>query len=188
MVAQHSECTKCHWIVHFKLTLCYAHFTTIFKNKQKRCTDKHRNPGNVWNEVQRLWAKLTWDLCRSSLVTQKVKNLSAKQETWTWFLGWEDPLEKGMVTHSRIPAWRIPWTEEPGGLQSMGLQRVGHNWVTITFPFFSPNNVLHWTCFTKQYYMHYPPYSTTQISSNMKINSSFIRLMNGRMGNKMLFA
>ena len=132
MVAQHSECTKCHWIVHFKLTLCYAHFTTIFKNKQKRCTDKHRNPGNVWNEVQRLWAKLTWDLCRSSLVTQKVKNLSAKQETWTWFLGWEDPLEKGMVTHSRIPAWRIPWTEEPGGLQSMGLQRIEHDSVTNT--------------------------------------------------------
>ena len=132
MVAQHSECTKCHWIVHFKLTLCYAHFTTIFKNKQKRCTDKHGNPGNVWNEVQRLWAKLTWDLCRSSLVTQKVKNLSAKQETWTWFLGWEDPLEKGMVTHSRIPAWRIPWTEEPGGLQSMGLQRIEHDSVTNT--------------------------------------------------------
>ena len=42
-------------------------------------------------------------------------------------LGWEDPLEKGMATHSTILAWRIPWTEEPGGLQSMGSQRVGHN-------------------------------------------------------------
>ena len=45
---------------------------------------------------------------------------------------WEDPLEKGMATHSSILAWRIPWTEEPGGLQSMGLQRVGHDWVTNT--------------------------------------------------------
>ena len=47
------------------------------------------------------------------------------QETWVWFLGWEDPLEKDMATHSSILAWRIPWTEEPGGLQSMGLQELG---------------------------------------------------------------
>ena len=52
------------------------------------------------------------------------------QETWVWFLGWEDPLEKEMATHSSILAWRIPWKEEPGGLQSTGLQRVGHDWVT----------------------------------------------------------
>ena len=45
-----------------------------------------------------------------------VKNLPAMQETWVWFLGWEDPLEKGMASHSSILAWRIPWTEEPGGL------------------------------------------------------------------------
>ena len=49
------------------------------------------------------------------------------QETWVWSLGQEDPLEKEMATHSRILAWRIPWTEEPGGLQSMQLQRVGHD-------------------------------------------------------------
>ena len=49
----------------------------------------------------------------------------AVQETWVQFLGWEDPLEKGMATHSSILAWRIPWTEEPGGLQYMELQRVG---------------------------------------------------------------
>ena len=53
-----------------------------------------------------------------------VKNQPAMQETRVLFLGWEDPLEKGMATHSSILAWRIPWTEEPGGLQSMGLQRV----------------------------------------------------------------
>ena len=52
-----------------------------------------------------------------------VKNLPAMQETWVQSLGCEDPLEKGMATHSSILAWRIPWTEEPGGLQSMGSQR-----------------------------------------------------------------
>ena len=52
------------------------------------------------------------------------------QETHVQSLGWEEPLEKGMATHSNILAWRIPWTEEPGGLQSMQLQRVKHNWVT----------------------------------------------------------
>ena len=60
----------------------------------------------------------------ASLVAQMVKNLPAMQETQVLSLGWEDPLEKGMATHSSILAWRIPWTEEPGGLQFMGLQRV----------------------------------------------------------------
>ena len=55
-----------------------------------------------------------------------VKNLPAMWETQVQFLGWEDPLEKGLTNHSSILAWRIPWTEEPGGLQSMGSQRVGH--------------------------------------------------------------
>ena len=52
------------------------------------------------------------------------------QETWVWSLSWEDPLQKEMATHSSILACTIPWTEEPGGLQSMGSQGVGHNWVT----------------------------------------------------------
>ena len=56
-----------------------------------------------------------------------VKNLPAMQETWVQSLGQEGTLEKGMATHSSILAWRIPWTEELGGLQSMGLQRVGHD-------------------------------------------------------------
>ena len=56
-----------------------------------------------------------------------VKNLPAMQETWASALGWEDPLEEGMATHSSILAWRIPWIEEPGGLQSMGLQRIRHD-------------------------------------------------------------
>ena len=62
-----------------------------------------------------------------SLVTQTVKNLLVIQETWVGSLGQKDPLEKKMTTHSSILDWRIPWIEEPGGLQSTGLQRVGHN-------------------------------------------------------------
>ena len=62
-----------------------------------------------------------------SLVAQRLKRLPAMWETWVQSLGWEDSLEKEMATHSSILAWRIPWTEEPGGLQSMGLQRVGHD-------------------------------------------------------------
>ena len=61
------------------------------------------------------------------LVAQMVKNLPALRETWVRSLGQEDPLEKEMATQSSFLAWRISWTEEPGGLQSMGLQRVGHD-------------------------------------------------------------
>ena len=56
-----------------------------------------------------------------------VKNPLLMQETWVQSLGWEDPLEEGMATHSSILAWRLPWTEEPDGLPSMGLQRVRHD-------------------------------------------------------------
>ena len=61
-------------------------------------------------------------LIRASLITQLVKNLPAKQETWVQSLGQEDALEKEVATHSSIPAWRIPWTEKPSKLQSMGSQ------------------------------------------------------------------
>ena len=60
-------------------------------------------------------------------MVQKVTNLPAMQETQVQSLDWEDPLEKGMTTHSSILVWSIPWTEEPGGLQSMGSQTVGHD-------------------------------------------------------------
>ena len=63
----------------------------------------------------------------ASLVAHMVKNPPVMRETWIWSLGWEDSLEKEMATHSSILAWRIQWTEEPGGLQSMGSQRVGHD-------------------------------------------------------------
>ena len=69
-------------------------------------------------QFQQLWA---------SLVTQMVMNLPAMQETWVHSLGWEDPQEEGMAIHPSVLAWRIPWTEEPGGLQSMGSQRVRHD-------------------------------------------------------------
>ena len=64
-------------------------------------------------------------ITKTSLLAQMVRSLPAMRETWVRSLGWEDPLEKEMATHSSILAWKIPWTEEPGRLQSMGLQRVG---------------------------------------------------------------
>ena len=67
--------------------------------------------------------KLLW----VSLVAQSLKHLPAMQETWVQSLCWEDSLEKEMATHPSILAWRIPWMEEPGGLQSMGSQGVGHD-------------------------------------------------------------
>ena len=70
----------------------------------------------------------------STLAAQRLKHLPAMQDIWVWSLGGEDPLEKEMATHSSILAWRIPQMEEPAGLQSMGSQRVRHNWVTsLTF-------------------------------------------------------
>ena len=63
----------------------------------------------------------------ASLVAQRVKTLPAMHETWVQSLGWENSLEKGMATHSSILAWRIPWTEVPGGLQSTGPQGVGQD-------------------------------------------------------------
>ena len=63
-------------------------------------------------------------------MAQMVKRLPTMRETWIQSLGQEDSLEKEMATHSSIHAWKIPWTKDPGGLQSMGSQRVGHNWAT----------------------------------------------------------
>ena len=63
----------------------------------------------------------------STSLAQTVKNLCAMQETWVRSLGWEDPLEKGIATRSSVLAWEIPWTEEPGGLQSIGALRIEHN-------------------------------------------------------------
>ena len=91
---------------------------------------------NYWQECgEKGTLGYCWNLCstvesRASLVAQLVKNSPAMWETWVHFLGWEDPLEEEMATHSSILAWRVPWTEEPGRLQSMGSQRVGRDWAT----------------------------------------------------------
>ena len=61
-------------------------------------------------------------------MAQPVKRLPAMWETWVWSLGQKDPLQEKMTTHSSILAWKIPWMKDPGGLQSMGLQRVRHDW------------------------------------------------------------
>ena len=90
-----------------------------------------------------------------------VKNLPAMQETWVWSLGQEDPLEKGMDTDSSILAWRIPWTEKPGGLYSMGSQKVEHDWAIhfhihkyiklyIYYITFSSIYITEWLCCTEE--------------------------------------
>ena len=76
---------------------------------------------------------ILFTLFGASLVAQRLKHLPPMRETWVWSLGQEDPLEKGMATHCSILAWRNPWTEEPGWLESMVLQRVGPNWATNSF-------------------------------------------------------
>ena len=85
--------------------------------------------GTVFSPTTERAGELIWHWKHlTSLVAQTVKNLPAMQETQVRSLGWEDPLDKEMATHSSILAWRIPWKEEPGRLQSMGLQRVRHDW------------------------------------------------------------
>ena len=74
-----------------------------------------------------LYKRADFEVQRFPFVAQLVKNLSAMQETQVRFLGWEDSLEKEMATHSSILAWRIPWTEKPGRLRSIELQRDGHD-------------------------------------------------------------
>ena len=95
------------------------------------------NGGNCTRERISIWEHSICSYYQgdiwASLVAQLVKNPPAIRETWVQSLGWEDLLEKGAATHSTILAWRIPWTKGLGRLQSMGSQRVGHNWETFTF-------------------------------------------------------
>ena len=74
--------------------------------------------------------RVSASLAKNSLVAQMVKHLPSMWETWVQSLGWEDPLEEEMATHSSIPVWKIPWTKESDRLQSVGSQRVRHHWVT----------------------------------------------------------
>ena len=96
---------------------CYAILQGIFPPQGS-------NPGHL----NCRW--ILYQMSGDSLVAQRVKSLPAMRETQIRSLGQEDPLEKEMATHSSILAWKVPWTEELGRLQSMGLQRVGHDWVT----------------------------------------------------------
>ena len=81
-----------------------------------------------WNELN--WTELNVSSFSFLFLNWRVKHLPAMQETWVWSLGQEYPLEKAMATHSSTLAWKIPWTEKPGRLQSMGSQGVGHDRVT----------------------------------------------------------
>ena len=93
-----------------------------------------RSPGEgIGYPLQYSWA---------SMVAQTVKNPPEMKETWDGLLGWEDSVEEGKATHSSILAWRSSWTEEPGGLQFIGLQRVGHDWVTKHSTAQPVNNVM----------------------------------------------
>ena len=85
----------------------------------------------IFSEQDNLWPNLKKE--KASLVAQMVKNLPEIQEIWVWSLGWEDALEKELATYSSNLVWRTPWTEEHGGLQPMGSERIWHNWVTKTF-------------------------------------------------------
>ena len=87
---------------------------------------------SVYMPIKYILITVSW----SSLVAQIIKTLPSMQETQVQSLGQRDPLENGMATHSSTFAWRISWTEKPGGLQSMGLQRVGHDWASNTLIYF----------------------------------------------------
>ena len=99
----------------------------VFSNKSALCIrwPKYWSFSFSWSRSKLTENKVM--LMNNALVAQRIKHLPAMQETWVRFLSWEDPLEKEMAPHSSILAWRIPWTEEPSGLQSTGSQRVGHD-------------------------------------------------------------
>ena len=115
----------------------------------------------------------------TSLVAQMVKHLPTMRESWVWSLGQEDPLEKEMATHSSIHAWKIPWTKEPGGLQSMVLQRVGHDGVT-SLHFTSLH--IQWHClifpWDKSPYMDKSPFKNVKVYYLSQTLIRFIYFLN----------
>ena len=100
----------------------------FFQMKKKKRLTRKKRERYLW--ISWLWFGPFLTTSQASLLAQRLKCLPAMWGTWVRSLGQEDPLEKEMATHSSIFAWRIPWTEEPGGLPSTGLQRVGHDWAT----------------------------------------------------------
>ena len=107
--------------------LSYSSFLGNSASKESTCNvgDPNLIPG--WGSSLGKGVDYPLQYSWASLEAQTVKNLPVMQEIWVWSLGWADTLEEGMATHSRILAWRIPRTEEPGRLHPMGLQRVGHD-------------------------------------------------------------
>ena len=137
----------------------------------------------------KIWSNVILQHCKAvllslwvSLVAQTVKNLPIMQEIWVWSLGQEDPLEKGMATHSIILACRIPWIEEPGSLCFMGLQRVRHDWVTNTFILSFHKICINWICCETSNWMRNGFYPLS--SSFWKRNPPFFLLL----GRKTLFS
>ena len=108
--------------------------------------------GDAFPDYTKYVSSSSYTFLWSSLVAQMVKNVPTKWETWVRSLGQKDPLEKEMATPSSILAWEIPWTEKPVGLQSMGSQRVRHNWVTNTFTFTLSYTIL-WSTVALSSYM-----------------------------------
>ena len=124
------------YIVHLSINICHALF--IFMKYIKLSATLMIFLNLICTSMYSLLYFMT------SLVAQMVKHLSTMRETWS--LGWEDPLEKEMATHSRTITWKIPWVEEPGGLQSIGSQRVRHDWATsiqfnLTLCFHKSNSI-----------------------------------------------
>ena len=116
-----------------------SHWIHVFRHSYWICVFKHIYIEYIFSNI---FVEYVFSNTSASPVPQTIKNLPAMQETQVQSLVWEDPLEKRMATHCSIFAWRIPWTEEAGGLQSMGLQRVGHDWATNTF-----TCSISWICF-----------------------------------------
>ena len=117
--------------IFLQLSSMQCNYGIVKKKKKKYRSCCQMGCGILWNLEQ----FLSTTYKHASLVAQTIKHLPAMWETWVWSVGQEDPLEKEMATHSSTLAWKIPWTEEPGRLQSMWLQRVGHDWaisLTIT--------------------------------------------------------
>ena len=114
-----------------KLHLILRNRHLKIKNK---CDQFWKLDSPIWHQGRQFsstnWLQIIFLSTRlgASLLAQRLKCLPGMQETQLRSLGREDPLEKEMATHYSTPAWKIPWTEEPGGLQSMGMQRVGHDW------------------------------------------------------------